>query len=247
MTDKRIVRKALAVAMPLVIVGPLLLTGCGSIHTAARRGDVKAVERRLALGISPNSRHPLTVETPLIEAASAGHLDVVKLLVERGADVNLKGEAWYTPLHCAAYYGHLDVAKFLLEHGADITPFKAQGHNTALHSAASGGHIEMAKLFVARGVDINWKGVDEATALENAAGAGHVEMTRYLLANGADVNSRGIYGRTPLHAAAFRDKVETARILLEHGADPALECNGRPVSGPSEEFRQLLQQHASKR
>lgn len=94
--------------------------GWGSIHAAARRGDAKAVKRRLAWGLSPNSRHLLSAETPLIEAARRGHLDTVKVLVEAGADVNLQGEAWYGPLHCAAYGGHLDTVKYLLEHGASL-------------------------------------------------------------------------------------------------------------------------------
>jgi len=212
--------------------------GWGSIHAAARRGDAKAVKRRLAWGVSPNGRHLLSVETPLIEAARRGHLDTVKVLVEDGADVNLQGEAWYGPLHCAAYGGHLETVKYLLEHGASLGVF--EGHDKPLNSAAQAGRLHVATLLLRHGADINAQGVDGGTPLENAVSYGHTEMVKCLLANGAQVNARAIYGRTPLHVAAWRDDAAIGRLLLEHGADPALECNGRPVEGRSPEFRELL-------
>jgi cytohesin len=215
-----------------------LAVGRGSIHAAARKGDAKAVQRRLALGISPNSRHLLSLDTPLIEAARRGHLDTVKVLVEGGADVNLQGEAFYGPLHCAAYSGHLETVKYLLEHGASVGLF--EGHDRPLNSAAQAGHVHIAKVLLAHKADINAQGVDGGTPLENAVSYGQVEMVKFLLANGAQVNARAIYGRTPLHAAAWRGDVTIGRLLLEHGADPTLECNGRPVEGPSPQFRELL-------
>jgi ankyrin repeat protein len=52
-------------------------------------------------------------------AAGEGHLEIVKLLLEHGADVNAK-TAYETALHLAAEKGHLEIVKFLLEHGADV-------------------------------------------------------------------------------------------------------------------------------
>jgi ankyrin repeat protein len=215
-----------------------LRLGWGSIHAAARKGDAKAVKRRLAMGINPNSRHLLSLETPLIEAARRGHLDTVKVLVEGGADVNRQGEAWYGPLHCAAYGGHLETVKYLLEHGASVQVF--EGHDRPLNSAAQAGHVHIAELLLGHGADINAQGVDGGTPLENAVSYGQVEMVKFLLTNGAQVNARANYGRTPLHAAAWNDDVRMGRLLLEHGADPALECNGHPVEGRSLQFRELL-------
>lgn len=216
-----------------------LRLGWGSIHAAARRGDAQAVKRRLALGINPNSRHLLSQDTPLIEAARRGHLDTVKVLVEGGADVNRQGEAWYGPLHCAAHGGHLETVEYLLEHGASVGVF--EGHDRPLNSAAQAGHVHIAKVLLGHGADVNAQGVDGGSPLENAVSYGRIEMVKFLLTNGAQVNVRGIYGRTPLHAAAWNDDVAIGRLLLEHGADPALECNGRPVEGRSPQFRELLE------
>lgn len=219
--------------------------GCGSIHTAADQGDVAGVKRQLAWGVRPDGKHLWTRRTPLIEAAANGHLDVVRLLVENGADVNLKGEAWEGPLHFAAERGHVEIVQFLLDHGADIWLFKP--HNTPLHSAARGGQLEVARILLAHGADINWKGIDEATPLEVAVSHEQLDMVKLLLANGADVNSRGISGRTPLHVAAWKDNMAVGRILVEHGADPRLERNGCPVGPRSEEFRKPLEQRGSRR
>ncbi|MBI4559347.1 MAG: ankyrin repeat domain-containing protein [Candidatus Hydrogenedentes bacterium] len=242
------VRRITVRVLALTVVGiavciALLYGGVASFHAAARDGDSAAAKKWLAVGFSPNLRHPRTLDTPLIEAARHGHLDMVKLLVEKGANVNLQGEAWYAPLHCAAAAGHIEVMKFLLDHGADLTLFSGNGHNTPLHEAAANGQTEAVALLLAQGAAIGAKGIDEATPLEVAAVNGHAAMVEFLLARGAEVNSRGLYGRTPLHAAADRDQVEVGRLLLAHGADPDLECNGRPVHGRSGAFRQLLQQH----
>lgn len=212
--------------------------GPAGIHAAARRGDADAVKRRLALGISPDSRHLLTAETPLIEACRNGCLDAVKVLIKAGANVNLQGEAFYGPLHCAAYGGHVDTLKYLLEHGARVDLF--DGHDRPMNSAAKGGHIEIAKVLLEHGADVNAHGIDDATPLENAVSHGHAEMVRFLLNNGAEINARGLYGRTALHVAADLDYVEIGRLLLDHGADPGLNCNGRPVEGRSPQFRELL-------
>ena len=219
-----------------------LTSGCQSIHTAARRGDTATVRSRLKCGTDPNERKLFTRTTPLIEAAIGGHLDVVRLLVDNGADVNIQGESWQAPLHFAAAEGHVEIVRFLLAHGADVSLFKP--HTTPLHAAASRGQVEVARILLYHGAGVNWKGDDEATPLEVAASNEQPEMVKLLLDNGADVNSRGLYGRTPLHIAAMKGNVEIGRMLLEHGADPALKYNGRPVTSQSPSFRRLLEEHA---
>jgi ankyrin repeat protein len=211
----------------LLVLVSTVLTGCMSIHTAARKGNLKEVRRQLAWGVDANRKHLFTRDTLLIEAAANGHLDVVKLLIENGADVNLKGEAWYGPLHAAAANGHIEVVKILLENGADVSIFH---QNKPLHNAAMNGHIEVAEILLDNGADVNAKGTDEAAPLHTAVSNNQLLMVKWLLSKGANVNPRAAYGCTPLHSAAWRNNVEIGKILLEHGADPRLECNGRRIS-----------------
>ncbi|MBT3380947.1 MAG: hypothetical protein HN742_16155 [Lentisphaerae bacterium] len=239
-------RRRLALGIAILVVSLAAFhSGCRSIHTLARQGNVRGVERRLKWGTSPDKRQLWTCEIPLISAAQGGHSDVVRLLVANGADVNLQGEAWDAALHHAAYRGHLEIVKFLVTNGADVSLFKS--HDTPLHSAASGGQVEVARVLLAHGADVNWQGIDKATPLETAVFHGQLKMVEFLLANGADVNSRGLYGRTPLYVAAGKDNVTIGRVLIEHGADPELGCNDRPVWSGSAEFRALLRQSGPKR
>ncbi|UCD49555.1 MAG: ankyrin repeat domain-containing protein [Phycisphaerales bacterium] len=210
----------------LASVALLAFTGCTSIQTAARRGDRKAVERQLALGVNVNSHHFWTSETALIEAAAHGHRDIVQLLIDRGADVNMKGEAWYGPLHAASAGGYVEIVELLLDHGADVSIFH---HDKPLHYAAKNGHITIAEMLLARGADVNAKGIDEFTPLGSAVASRQREMADYLLSQGADVNARASYSCTALFTCYANDDVETGRLLVRHGADVTLECNGRKI------------------
>jgi len=78
-------------------------------------------------------------DTPLHDAAAYGHVDVARLLVERGADVNARSNDGWTPLHVAAYKGYLDVARLLVESGADVDARDGVGR-TPLDLARERGH-----------------------------------------------------------------------------------------------------------
>ena len=238
MTNKLFTNSTRIITVSLLVSVSTALSGCTSIHTAAREGNLKEVRRQLAWGVNANKRHFFTRDTLLIEAADNGHMDVVKLLIENGADVNLKGEAWYGPLHAAAAKGHIEVVKILLENGADVNIFH---QNKPLHYTAMNGHIEVARILLAHGADINAKGTDEAAPLHTAVSNNRLAMLKWLLSQGANVNPRAAYGCTPLHFAAFGNNVEIGKILVEQGADPALECNGRRVS---DEFLKAIKQQS---
>lgn len=85
--------------------------------------------------------------TPLMEAASAGHLEIVKLLLSHNADVNAHCATGNTPLMFACAGGHVEVVKELLKHGANVEEQNENGH-TPLMEAASAGHVEVAKVDV---------------------------------------------------------------------------------------------------
>jgi ankyrin repeat protein len=87
--------------------------------------------------------------TALMEAANFEHLNVVKFLVEHGANVNaaatLGGYTGYTALIYASERGHVNVVKYLIKHGANINAKKKNG-DTALSLAENNGHTEVARI-----------------------------------------------------------------------------------------------------
>ena len=86
-----------------------------------------------------------TYEGPILQAASAGHTEIVRWLLEQGAKINftINGKIRCLPLLDAAINGHLDIAKLLVEHGAEVN-FTFNGH-TPLSQAEAYGHPEVAE------------------------------------------------------------------------------------------------------
>ncbi|WMV52538.1 hypothetical protein MTR67_045923 [Solanum verrucosum] len=90
-----------------------------SLCVAARKGEVRTIQRLLENGASINGRdqHGWTA---LHRASFKGRIEVVKALIENGIDINAKDEDGYSALHCAVESGHVDVAELLVKKGADI-------------------------------------------------------------------------------------------------------------------------------
>ncbi|MGH7451925.1 MAG: ankyrin repeat domain-containing protein, partial [bacterium] len=98
----------------------------------------------LAKGADVNAKFRYNA-TALSYAADRGHLEVVKVLIEHGAELNIKDTFYNSPpLAWAAYNGHTDVVKFLLEKGAE-------GKETALMSGIENNNLEMVKAALAVG------------------------------------------------------------------------------------------------
>ena len=96
--------------------------------------------------------------TPLTTAAYKGQADVVKNLLDKGADVNERGGCGFgwpsvTPLICAAYGGHMEAVKELIDRGADVNKSDGEGW-TPLVQAVDEGHANIAKLLIEKGADI---------------------------------------------------------------------------------------------
>lgn len=163
--------------------------------------------------------------TALQAAARGGHLEVVQLLVEKGAKINTT--IYYsgrTAFQAAASGGNMGVIRFLLEKGARINARPAIDYGrTALQAAAGKGHLEAVLFLLERGSDINAPGATGKgrTALQAAAEGGHLELVKLLLEKGANINAPPAksYGRTALQAAAGAGHLEAVQLLLEKGAN----------------------------
>lgn len=158
------------------------------LRRAAEAGDVDAVERRLVAGDPLEGRHKGTGRTPLLDAVIAGHLDVVRLLLERGADPTVACTAMgATALGWSAIQGQPAIAALLLERGSDpnLVPASNALGRTATLLAAQAGDVEVLALLLGAGGDpslVDHRG-DNALAL--AAAAGRTEAVDLLVAAGA--------------------------------------------------------------
>ena len=151
-------------------------------------------------------------------AAYDGNLEVVQLLLDKGAEVNAQGGHYGNALQAAAYDGKSEVVRLLLDKGAEV---KAQGghYGNALQATACGSNTKVVQLLLDQGVDINTQGGVFGTALQAAATYGHIEVIQLLLDNGANVNIQGGIFGTVLQAAAHSGNIECIQLLLDKGAN----------------------------
>ena len=149
--------------------------------------------------------------TSLYLAAQNGHINLVKLLVRAGADVESENTlSRETPLGCAARNGHLEVVKFLVkEAGADVESKSFYGW-TPLGRAAQKGHLEAVRFLVEEGcANVKWKDVWEQTPLNLAAEDGHLEVVKFLVKEaGADIESKTMFGKTALDLVRQAIRIE---------------------------------------
>jgi ankyrin repeat protein len=157
-------------------------------------------------------------KTALVWASLMGHTEVVKTLLEAGADVNAKDKSGIAALIRASLGGYTEIVKILLEAGADVNA-KAKSGITALIRASEDGHIETLKALVEAGADVNAKDEDGNTALIRASEDGHIETLKALVEAGADVNAKDMAEMTALGWACKDGHIETLKALVEAGAD----------------------------
>src|SRR5262249_32399310 len=199
----------------------------------------KLLEARADPNIAPESDG-----TPLMRAARTGNADVVKLLLDRKADVNaVEAARGQTALMWAVAEQHPDVVKLLLGKGADVRArsvtsrryvlmccqefegdpgggdYVIEGGDTALHFAARVGDIESARLLLDAGAPIEATAPPGTAPLAMAAHSDQGALAAFLLDRGANPNADGA-GYTALHAAVLRGNLPLLKALLAHGANP---------------------------
>jgi ankyrin repeat protein len=184
-----------------------------ALHRAARQGDAVSVAR--ILDEDPGLLSLVwRGETLLTTAVRNGHLDLVRLLLERGAEVNQANGYGATALDYAVGRGHEEIVSILVSSGADPSR-KGYRDKTALMSASMGGHVAVIRLLLRSMED---RGLDERdsygiTALCYACFEGHADVLRALLLAGADRTIASNIGTTPLHIALERRHHECVALL----------------------------------
>ncbi|MEV4459303.1 ankyrin repeat domain-containing protein [Microbispora sp. NPDC049633] len=176
-------------------------------------GDVS----RVAAMLHPDTAvNPAQGTTPLYRAAVAGHHDIVRLLLEYGADPDRPsgGHDEGLPLCAAACWDHAETVQALLDGGADPDAAE-EGGWTALLWAAANGNLESADILLDAGADPGRADDDGDTPLTLAAIFGAYGIVWSLLEHGADPSAPGWDGATPLEIATRLSAVDLEAMLRE--------------------------------
>lgn len=142
---------------------------------------------------------------------SSGHLNIVKLLIKHGANVNHQTKTLSTPLRAASFQGRLDIVSYLVAHGADVNMTNAY-NNTSLMISAYKGHTDVVSFLLEQGADPNQQAHCGATALHYAAECGHKSICSELLDYGATLQ-KNEYGMTAVITAAERTREHVVELF----------------------------------
>jgi ankyrin repeat protein len=215
-----------------------------AIHDAAAKGDIQTIKKVVEGGFLRRA-HPEAVNekderlvnaepaesvhypvhiasrgwTPLHYAAYSGRTDVVRYLLEHGADTNERNDNFVCAVELAILACRWETADAILKVAPqpNLKNFTNYGV-TLIHWCATAGQMRGVSLLLTHGADPNSRANNGETPLFCALTSGHMEIATFLLGKGADINAQDRGGATYLHWCARQDWTDTAIYLLDHGA-----------------------------
>ena len=183
-------------------------------------------------GIDVDAQDNTEHSTPLHVASLWGGFKVAQLLLDHGADINVRNKGGLTPLQGTLvdltddFGDHFfDTVRSLLEHGADVHALD-NDHATPLHVVSRSGSIKAARLLLKHGADVHALDNIHSTPLHFASRYGKAQVARLLLEHGANIHARDKEDQTPQHLLLTMESressdldIDTIRFFLERGAD----------------------------
>ncbi|HEY7333801.1 MAG TPA: ankyrin repeat domain-containing protein [Bryobacteraceae bacterium] len=186
------------------------------LYSVVRANDLAGLKGMLDQGASPSAGDDRKI-TPLMYAAEIGSVDAMRLLLDRGAEVNAQNAFGSTALMWSV--SEPAKVRLLLDHGADVNLAAKSGRTALIVAAFTDPSVEVVRLLLAKGAKIAVMDERHVTPLNAATFGNDTATVRLLLDAGADINTPDTFiGLTPLMNAAGNRNVEAVKLLLAKGA-----------------------------
>ncbi|KAK3586428.1 hypothetical protein CHS0354_017071 [Potamilus streckersoni] len=195
-----------------------MMNGSTALGIAAKTGNMDMVIYLIKHGASINVTDSNEVY-PLRRAIMNFHENIVKTLINHGADIFIKmGRLQNMPLHLSAERGLDKIVKVLLEKGASTTKKNIRGH-TPLHRASMNVHRSTKEPSAIQKKERIGSGIRGVTALHYAARQGYVDVAECVIQAGGEVDIKDSFGQTPLYVASNFGHLDVVRLLVSKGAN----------------------------
>ena len=149
-------------------------------------------------------------------AAGGGHIDVTKMLLNRGADLTVPNEDGEMPLHSATLLGDLHFLEVLLSLPINVNAL-CRHYGTALHAAAIKGHLDILRMLVEiHNADVTVTDQLGRTPLHLAARGGDIRCVDYLIGRGLRCSDKDNNGNSVIHYACSGASIKVVRRTLYH-------------------------------
>lgn len=227
----------------LLIAAPRVVSPAGSpptpasaplpaadIYQAAKKGDLATVTKLVEAKPELRDARNDMGATALHFAANNGQLEVVRYLLEKGADANIVDKMGVTPLLVAITHRQAEIARALLEKGANVSIPGPQGLSL-LHIAVMSGQPEVLAMILSRKPNVDVRDPAGNTPLVTAVLYDVLPAVQALAGAGGDVNATNNRGNGPLDVAVREGYTPVEEYLRSKGAKARPDAPG-PLSGP---------------
>lgn len=192
-----------------------------NLNKAAKNSDEKNMVELVHFGHDINTKMSIFSQAPIhkvIESSKSDKYNVLKKMLDMGADPNIRDSNGWTALHYSCQFGDYDSVQILVKSKADIDCY-SNNHRTPLHLAANMNFPVIVKYLLENNSDANYKDHYGCTPIHLASKQGNTECVAILLAFGAKLYEEDFRKWNILHYAAFHGHHRTVRFISKYDAD----------------------------
>lgn len=188
------------------------IEGWSALSYAVNNGDIEIAKLLLENKAKIKDELLIAIKSPIVES----RINIMKLLIENGANINYTDENGFNPLNIAIESGDMELTKFLITNGANVNSLMQDGVSLIGYAIAQ-NNMDLLQILIENGANVNYTVGDSwaDTPLMTASRLGLDNVVRILLTRNADINAVDMNGNTALHTAALNSQLSVVKLLLE--------------------------------